>query len=280
MRGRVVILAGGIAALVGFAFGFWHAQPTELVFLSVGQGDCAVFRHEGATVLVDTGPGGNHLDAGQRIVLPRLREMGVTHVDLILLSHPDSDHTGGTASVLRAFPSARLGISAEFRHHPALLSELREWGVEERQVLWMAPWQGLRIGDCHVTLACPPLRGRQDDNAGSMFTKIVCDGATAVLSGDAPRATEDLMAAEGDWSADVMKAGHHGSRTATGPEWLAEVHPKYAVISCGRSNSYGHPHREVVDELADAHIETFRTDRQGDIAFRIANGHFTYSSTR
>jgi competence protein ComEC len=96
---------------------------------------------------------------------------------------------------------------------------------------------------------------------------LVDGGGTAAFSGDAPISVERFVEGSGDWRSEILKAGHHGSRTASDESWIETVHPTYAVISVGRNNHYGHPNREVLDRLTQDGVTILRTDQDGDIEF-------------
>lgn len=241
--------------------------PTRLTFLSVGQGDCTVFQTGGTTILIDDGPKSPTFDAGQKIVLPDLEKLGAESVDLILLSHPDRDHVGGTGALLKAFPRARIAMSEQFLNDPHLQAELSEWGLHTGDLLWLGDSARVRIGDFTLGVEDPPLIAGGPDNDGSMFIHLVNGPASAVFSGDADASTEVRMEPAENWSSQVLKVGHHGSRTASDPSWLNTVHPTYAVVSCGRNNEYGHPAPETLRNLDEAHAKVYRTDLQGDIEF-------------
>ena len=264
--------------VVGLIGGFWAGLSgpgdTRLTFLSVGQGDCAVFRSEGRTILIDAGPAGRGTDAGAKIIVPKLRQMGVSRVDLILLSHPDADHVGGTGAILEAYPGARIGISAVFQEDPKMRADLARWHVSEDQVTWLPSKTGLTVGGTTIRIRCPEMLPGAIDNDGSMCLRLQTGSATAVFSGDAPVSVEEKLVHEDDWSGEVMKAGHHGSRTATGDVWVKAVHPQWAILSCGRDNPYGHPHQAVVTRLEKAGISIARTDLDGDVDFSIRKAHF------
>ncbi|AIE85151.1 ComEC/Rec2 family competence protein [Fimbriimonas ginsengisoli] len=258
-------LGASTCIVAGFCLGWISPEPTRITFLSVGQGDCAVMQASGRTILVDAGPVTPHFDAGERIVLPKLRELGVHRVDLILLSHPDMDHVGGTPALLRRFPDATVAMSAVFRRDPEMEKRLQTWGMPASRITWLGPESMGRLGTLTLRLSCPP-RGAEA-NDGSMFVRIGSGPAEAVLSGDAPEPVETRESTIGDWSAQVMKAGHHGSHTASGTTWLHTVHPKWVVVSCGRDNSYGHPHSDTLERITAAGAQIARTDREGDISF-------------
>jgi len=265
-----LVVLGGI----GFGAGWVWPKPTRLTFLSVGQGDCAVFQHAGTTILIDAGPKTPTFDAGAKIVVPSLREMGVDGVDLILLSHPDIDHVGGAGSILKAYPDAKVAVSACFRQNEQLLGLLRDWGRSPDNVLWLAPELIGQVGEFKIRIDCPQTFPDEETNDGSMLVRIEDGRASAVFSGDAPAKIEQAFDRVADWKSEIMKAGHHGSRSAKSEEWIESVHPEYAILSCGINNEYHHPHKEVVDRLQADHVKICRTDKEGDISFVLRNGRF------
>ncbi|MBI3721669.1 MAG: MBL fold metallo-hydrolase, partial [Fimbriimonas ginsengisoli] len=267
-------------ACLGLGLGagwLWPQPAARLTFLSVGQGDCAVFQEAGATILVDVGPANPHIDAGARIVVPRLLAQGAGRVDLVFLTHPDGDHIGGLRSVLRTFPGARVAVSAAFRHSGKMRSYLAAAGVSERDVLWLISTRA-RVGAFQMTVDCPPVGPWDPDNDGSLFIRLSNQSSSAVLTGDASEKAEWAEAALSSWRSDVMKVGHHGSRTSSSEEWIAAVHPRVAVISCGSGNLFGHPHAAVLARLAQAGVEVHRTDLEGDLSFVATPGGFRLAS--
>jgi competence protein ComEC len=262
----------------GLAWGWWSPNPpTRLAFLAVGQGDCAVLQTGGTAVLFDVGPKTETLDAGQRIVLPRLAGLGVDTVSLVVLTHPDIDHIGGLSAVLGRFPEARLAVSSAFRSHPALVAALRECKRAEKDVVWLGNETEVTVPEGKIWLSCPGWRVGQNDNDGSVFARITVGGATAVLSGDASSDVEVREIPGHQWPAQVLKAGHHGSATASSGAWLDAVKPRYAVISCGRANRYGHPHASVLERLRSYGVRTMRTDTDGDVIFERGDVGFVPS---
>ena len=277
MLNRKHLIASGLligSVGVGSWFGFRSGNEASLTFLNVGQGDCTVIRAGDATILVDAGPYFRGADAGEKIVLPKLRQMGVNSVNLVILTHPDADHVGGTGAIIRKFPNAKVAISHCYDENAEMLADLRKWGLESSRVWWLDAAQSVKIGDFQLDIRCPQVPKTAPSNNGSVFVKVSDDHASAVLTGDAPIESENLMLREEDWRAEVMKAGHHGSRTSTGDLWLSTVQPRFVVVSCGLENSYGHPHRAVVDKVIKAGATLCRTDKDGDIQFVFSDGHF------
>lgn len=233
----------------------------------MGQGDCAVFQTAGTVVLIDAGPKSPTFDAGKRIVFPELDRIGANSVDLIFLSHPDQDHVGGTGALHKAFPKARVVMSDQFKGNPLMEQHLKGWNMSDADVIWLGPSAHVKVGAFSLSIADPPFHARAGDNEGSMFVHLVGPAGSAVFSGDADAMTEKKMEPLDDWSAQVMKVGHHGSKSSTTASWLKEVHPQYAVISCGLNNMYGHPAAQTTTRLSKAGVTTFRTDLQGSIRF-------------
>lgn len=221
-------------------------------------------------MLIDVGP---DADGKTAPVIAHLRALGVERIDLILLSHPDSDHVGGLAAVIREFPGARVEAPVCFEHDEKMLDVLDRARVKPAAVVWTAGESG-RCGDFELQVRCHPWQDGEDDNLGSMLVKLTDGGASLVTSGDAPAAEEDDELNQLDWHAEIIHFGHHGSKTASTPEWLAAVHPVYGIVSCGRNNRYGHPHAQTLERARDAGIEVHRTDREGDIEFDVAHDRF------
>ncbi len=263
-----IALALAVALVLGWAN---RRQPT-LTVLSVGQGDCAVFQSSGFTMLVDVGPSSEYVDAGERIVAPKLRSRGIRSLDLVVLTHPDADHIGGLPALSRRFRIGRVVASSVFQFHPDLVATLREAKLED-QVVWMQRDALLTAGEVKVRLWAPRLDIGEGDNEGSLLTRIEVGEAVALLCGDAGAETEHEAIGTGyDWDVDVLTAGHHGSRGSTSIAWLAATSPRWVTVSCGRGNPYGHPAPEVLTRAETRGAKVFRTDRDGDLVFVMTPG--------
>lgn len=213
-------------------------------------------------------------DAGKTIIVPWMRAHGIESVDAILLSHPDGDHVGGTPSILSQYPGARLLISDQFAADPAMLDHLRQWGVSTDSVVWLPKISSLTFGALSASVECPDRLPGSGTNDGSMFVRVSEGNGSAMFTGDAPKEVERACEADANWGSEILHVGHHGSRTATDPSWVKAVHPKYAIVSVGRSNRYGLPNQEVLDLLARSHTTVLRTDRDGTITFTFNGTEF------
>jgi competence protein ComEC len=276
---RWLVAAGVSAAVVAAVPALApRAHGVEIAFLDVGQGDAVAIRSPaGRWVLVDAGPRDDGWDAGERRVLPFLRARGVRRLEALVLTHPHADHVGGAAAVLREMPVGRVidpGLP--------LGSPVYDGVVEAAQVAgttWTAARAGrvLRLDGMELAFLWPGpdlLDGVEDPNEISAVIRLRYGAFAAVLTGDAGEPVEQALVARhgAGLRADVLKLGHHGSRTSTSPAFLGAVRPALAVVSAGRRNDFGHPHAVVMERLARRGVEVARTDRDGTVVVEVDPG--------
>lgn len=239
-------------------------------FLDVGQGDATVLRTPaGRWILIDGGPRTPERDAGRRVVVPFLRRAGATAVAVVVATHGDADHLGGVPAVLQAFPPVLVLEPGEPLGRPLYLEFLSAVEVSG------AAWHPARAGD-RFEIDGVVLQVLSPDSAWMALPVAVNEhgvvllvtfgGTRLVFQADAGVPVEARLAGRVG-GVDVLKVGHHGSRSATSDGWLDELHPGIAVISVSARNNYGHPAREVVARLTAHGIRVFRTDRDGTITF-------------
>jgi len=281
-RGWLVVITGW-AALALSAFWICAVPPhpqlrpgvLELTAIDVGQGDSILLvSPQGRTLLVDAGgiPFWMHseLDIGEDVVSPYLWSRGFHQLDVVALTHAHSDHMGGMAAVLANFHPRELWLSVN-SPSPELQTLLRQAKALGIPVILHQAGDSLELGGARVAVLAP-LRGAEAHvsrpNDESLVMKISYGETAALLEGDAEKKTEKQVAEENP-RADLLKVAHHGSATSTIPELLAAVHPQFAVISVGARNVYGHPGREVLHRLAEAHVFTYRTDMDGAVTFYL-----------
>ena len=250
------------------------APGLALHFLDVGQGDAALVETAaGHWVLIDAGPSDDHSDAGLRVVIPFLERRGVHRLEAVVLSHGHRDHFGGLAAVLRTIEVGRVFEPAEAvpdAHYLALLDAVADQGV---------PWIPVRAG---TTFTVDEVRFSAvhpdtawagwglDLNEDSAVLVVESGRFRALFAGDAGLVAEARIGAVVPW-VDLLKVGHHGSRWATGSAWLARLEPSAAIVSVGQ-NRYGHPAPETMGRLEAAGVPVWRTDREGTVTVRIADG--------
>jgi len=274
--GGVVALAG-VAAWMTFVPASAHVIPgvIEMTAIDVGQGDSILLVTPAAcTLLVDAGglPRWMHsdFDMGEQVVSSYLWSRGISHLDVVAITHPHADHLGGMPSVIANFHPRELWLSTDTPtgELAPILLQAKQAGM---QIKVRYEGEDFDYGGAHFHVLAPAPGQRasasrlNDDTL--VFTVGIRDTA-ALLEGDAERATERRIVAEHP-QAVVLKVAHHGSAGATSSDLLAMLHPRYAVISVGTNNSYGHPRREVLGRLQQAGVRTYRTDMTGEVSFYL-----------
>jgi competence protein ComEC len=231
----------------------------------VGQGLSVLVRTAGRDLLYDAGPAyGPDADSGERVIAPALRALGVERLDLLVLTHQDTDHVGGAASVMENFPVEALRSSLPAGHPllgmaPAPLA----CAAGER---WS--WDGVQFELLHPQAGVAAARRGNDL---SCVLKITAGRRSMLLTGDIERAAElDLVRRSGSaLRADVLLVPHHGSRSSSTDELLAAVRPALAVAPVGYRNRFGHPNAEVLERYRAAGIAMRRTDLDGAVSVAL-----------
>lgn len=274
----------GVVLVTGPAVGVVARGPALLCTLSVGQGDAAVLRTgRGAWMVFDGGPAWGEWNAGTTIVLPFLRRHGADRIELAVLSHPDLDHLGGLTGLLTATDVERLLDSGDPVPSETYAEFLRRIDVAGVQWIPAAMGDRFRVDDATLTVLGPVRSkgsfgsggsaGNPSANATSLSFRLSIGEFRYLNTGDATAHEEAALLAA--WEADslranLLKVGHHGSRTSTSPAFLEAVAPDLAVVSVGARNLYGHPHPDVLARIRSAGVERlWRTDRHGTLCVEV-----------
>jgi competence protein ComEC len=236
----------------------------ELVAADVGQGNAVLVRTAGHTLVYDAGPAySREADAGQRVLVPLLRALG-ERVDTVVLSHRDSDHTGGAAAVLRMQPQARLLSSLEASHPLQALRPSQRCLAGQQ---WS--WDGVRFEVLHPAPADYATAAKP--NALSCVLRVGNARVQVLLAGDIEKPQELALAAGAQaLRADVLLVPHHGSRTSSSDAFLDAVRPALAVAQAGYRNRFGHPAAEVVARYAAHGIALRASPACGALTWRSA----------
>lgn len=243
----------------------------KIWYLDVGQADSMLLQlpngNEWEYVLIDAGTGQT-----EEALVSWLQEQGVTDIAAVIATHPHEDHIGGMDAVLEAIPVESLympkvkeSLTPTTRCYEQMLD-----AAEAQQVQAVKGQSGVTVYEedgVKLELVGPEPQKEYDDlNEYSLVAKLTVGGKSFLFTGDSSEQAEaDMIEAGEDLKADVLKIGHHGSSTATTEAFLQAVNPQVAVISCGKDNSYGHPHEETMQRLQEKAMTIYRTDEDGTI---------------
>ena len=232
----------------------------EVHFIDVGQGDCALVLCDGQTMLIDGG------EASQSSkVYAYLKEHGVDHLNFIVASHAHADHVGGLSGALN-YAIVDVALCPVQDYDTKTFQSFVKY-LGQQNIAITIPHTGdiYELGSATIQILAP-LRDYEDPNDTSIVIKVIYGETSFFFTGDATRIAEaDILGAGYDLSATVLKVGHHGSDTSTSYPFLREIMPKYAIISVGKDNEYGHPTDNTLSRLRDADVQVFRTDQQGTV---------------
>ncbi len=266
------------------------SQSLTADFLDVGQGDCALIRTpSGRIMLVDGGGRAGESDSdkmGMSVIEPVLRRRGINRIDVVVLTHPHDDHLQGLVPVVRDF---RIGMALDAGvAHGSQAYEKFLTTIENRRIPYRKVMRGMIVdfGDGVKAQVLNPPPQEPDTpldeaNDSSVVMRVSYGGRAIMLTGDAGTDTEaDIIASGADLRSDVLKVGHHGSAYSTGDLWLQAVRPRYAVISVGRNNSFGHPAPVTLERLRSAGVQIYRTDKNGQVTVEITPQSCTITGSR
>ena len=282
----------GIIIAIILAFFAYEAKDivTENVDVSEFATGDAVYVHfidvgQGSSTLIQQGKSGILIDAGEKdygqVVIDYLNDVGITSLEYVVASHPHSDHIGGLDDVIYEFPVGTIIMPEleEFntpttRVYEDLLNAVFDKDIDTEFIF--DEGYHFNLNDDIMVRAIAPVE--QDDNLNNM--SILCyieafDTTFTVLA-DAEKGELKSVFNETvyDFSADIIALGHHGSSTSIYKPFLDAVDADVAVISCGKNNSYGHPHKEALDYINANAMTSLRTDEMGDIVFKVtADGY-------
>jgi competence protein ComEC len=245
--------------------------------IDVGQGDAILVEFPGGeTLLVDTGPLTLAGNAGKKTVLPFLKRKGIRAIDILLITHPDADHCGGAAFIIRSLPVGRV-IESDAGGRTVVYGSYHAAARARGSLLSLA-WRGENItaAQCARLYVLWPGRGRTasispsrrgGSNNASIVFKLVYGDVSFLFTGDAEKESEIRMIRSfgGFLRSTVLKVAHHGSDSGTSQEFLDAVHPDIALVSVGLHNRFRHPSRALLRRLDAAGVRVLRTDREGAV---------------
>lgn len=236
------------------------ANKMEVHFMDVGQGDAALITCDGQSMLIDAGD-----NTKGTAIQNYLQKQRIEKLNYLILTHPDADHIGGAPVIITKFDIDKVFMS-NFEKDNKTYQKLIQ-ALDNKRVKYTTPQVGTqyKLGTAEITILAP--NNKYDNPNDASIALIIQNGNTRFLfTGDAgEEAEQDILANGIDISADVYKAGHHGSRTSTSQDFFEAVKPVSAVISCGEDNRYGHPHAETLNTFRMNGVAVYRTDEEGTI---------------
>ncbi len=263
-----------------------RAGRRELTFamLNIGQGDALYIESPtGTHVLVDGGP-----DKALMSALPHVLPWYDRHIDMVVVDNPDQDHFSGFIPLLQQY-------SVDVVLEPGVKGSSPSYGVLEheiadRKIPEMIAERGQVIdlgGGAYLQILFPDRDvSGLSTNDGSIFMRLVYGNTSVIMGGDSPSQIEDYLVARdaaaggGTLRSTILKAGHHGSKTSSSPDFVSAVDPQWAVISSGADNTYGHPNQETLDTFSAQHIPVLDTCVMGDIIFHSDGQIFTLQNKK
>lgn len=244
-----------------------------VAFIDVGQGDSIFIRCGEASALIDTGEYENI-----EMLTSALDGLNVSSLDLVVGTHPHSDHIGSMATVIREYKPADIMIP-DVAHNTTSFEKMIE-AAEKNSCNFIRGEEGVKyeLGDALLTILSPE-KGFDDDNLNnwSVVIRLDFDGISMLFAGDAEAVIErSMLKKDLIGPVNVFKVSHHGSSTSNTEEFLDKLDPDYAVIMLAKDNEYGHPHRETMTALGKTDAKVLRTDKNGTVIFTVKEGELTY----
>lgn len=238
-----------------------ESNLVKVNYIDVGQGDSELIQSNGNNMLIDAGTKDSEdaLDS-------YLRGANVREINVLVATHPHADHIGGMVKILQNYKVDKVIMPKVTTNTETFKDLLTSIKVKGLKITAPTPGTSFKLGAATCTILAPLGNKYENLNNYSVVIKMVNGKNSFMFDGDAESESENEMIKSGyDISAEVLKLGHHGSRTASSDEFLDQVKPKFAIISCGKNNDYGHPHDETIKKLLKRHISFYRTDVNGSI---------------
>ena len=246
-----------------------------LHFIDVGQADCILIMTPEGNMLIDTGT-----NSSEAQLKSYLYDLEIESFEYLVLTHPHDDHVGGADMIVKEFDVENVIMTdsdEDIDMYTTLLSLIEDRDIN---LIEAVSGESFYVGECKSTVIAPNKDYEEYDEVNSTSVVLKCEfgECSVILTGDAETDSEAEMIAEyGDFlDCDILKLGHHGSKTSSSYRFLEITSPEYAIACCGKDNTYGHPAAEVVYRLNLFGIQLLRTDKEGSIVFTCDGEEFEY----
>ena len=243
----------------------------KIIFIDVDQGDSTLITINNKTTLIDTGGNIDYhnkeykYQIAKNKILPFMKSIGIKKVDYLILTHGDYDHMGEAINLVNNFKVEKVIFNCgEFNELEKELIKV----LDKKKIKYYSCIKELNIDDNKLYFLQTKEYDNENDNSSIIYTQL--NNHKFLFMGDAGvEVEEDLIKKYNLQNIDVLKVGHHGSKTSSGKKFINEINPKYSIISVGKNNRYGHPNKEVINVLENSKI--YRTDKDGSIMFKLKN---------
>jgi beta-lactamase superfamily II metal-dependent hydrolase len=270
--GTISITANGIEFLSPQAHSIEYKDllnKTELHFIDVGQGDSTlIILPNNQTMLIDAGKS----NYGYTVV-NYLKNLKISKIDYLVMTHPDADHIGGINAVINNFKIDKIYMTNKTSTTKTFEDILLNMESKGLTFSTLNSGDNIIIGNDFNVTVLSPVKQYSDSNEMSIVIKLIYKNDSFLLMGDAGTEAEyDILSNNQNVSANLIKIGHHGSKYSSSYYFLEKVNPQYAIISAGKNNQYGHPSTEILNRLNVLNIKIYRTDINGNI-IAVSNGN-------
>ena len=237
----------------------------SLTFIDVGQGDSTIIILPGGkTILIDTG--GKYMSnysIAKNKIIPYLNSVGINKINALVLTHGDYDHMGEAVNLINNIKVEKVILNND-EYNDLELNLIKQ--LDKKHIPYYKEVSKLNIGENKLYFLNDKIHDDENDN--SIVAYLQLKDVKILLMGDAGlKVEEEILKKYNVKDVDVLKVGHHGSKTSSGKTFINNVNPKYGIISVGKNNRYGHPNKEALDNLKNSTI--YRTDIDGSIIFKI-----------
>ncbi|WP_055667435.1 ComEC/Rec2 family competence protein [Desnuesiella massiliensis] len=252
-------------------------KNVKIHYIDVGQGDSTLIQVRDKNILIDAGPRSSAED-----LVKYLKDINIQKLDYVIATHPHEDHIGGMVSIIKTFKIGEFYAPKKTATTKTFENMIKE--LQNKKLKIQVAKAGNEISlnsNSKLEFLAPNSSDYEEINDYSAVTKLTYEDNSFIFMGDAERLSEKEILQKGsNVKAQVIKLGHHGSSTSSSKEFLDKVDPKYAIISCGKNNDYGHPHKETINELKNRNIKYFRTDTNGTIVLYSDGKNIEFKNNR
>ncbi|MBD5585905.1 MBL fold metallo-hydrolase [Clostridium botulinum] len=238
------------------------SNELKVHYIDVGQGDSILVQTKDKNILIDAGT-----RKSSDNLISYLKKQHIKKLDYVIATHPHEDHIGGMPKVIEEFEISNFYAPKKTANTKIFKDMILQ--LKKKNLKINVAKKGISLNlstNSSLDFLAPVKDNYENTNDSSAVVKLTHGNTKFLFTGDAEKTSEkDILNSNEDLSSNVLKVGHHGSHSSSSKEFLDKINPKIAIISCGKNNDYGHPHKETMKELNKRNIEVYRTDIDGNI---------------